>query len=76
MKIKRTWKEKSLRAGETQIDNEATVREVFGQTSVAHHPDGACGKISCHYCPEPAMQRLLAGAVVETFFCDFKLTEA
>lgn len=35
MKVKRTWKTPSLRAGQEQIDDEATVRKVFGQTAVA-----------------------------------------
>jgi hypothetical protein len=76
MKVKRTWTKHSLRAGQIQYDDEATVRTVFGQTAIAHHSKGECENELCHYCPEPAMRRLLAGAKVKTFFCDFELVEA
>jgi histone acetyltransferase (RNA polymerase elongator complex component) len=77
MKVKRTYKSLSLKRGQEEIVDEATVREVFGQTSVAHHGSEAeCGKEHCVYCCEPSLQRLLAGATVETFFSKWELIEA
>jgi hypothetical protein len=81
MKVKRTYKSTSLKAGQVEIVDEAKAREVFGQTAVAHHNENECKDAdykgpSCFYCCGPAMKRLLAGAKVETFFSDFELIEA
>lgn len=76
MKVKRTWTDRSLRAGQTQIDDEETVRNVFRNTDVSYHPEGACGTALCSSCEKPAMQQLLGGGLVKTFFCDFELIEA
>lgn len=72
MKIRRTYKKTSLKFGEVEIVDEVKAREVFGQTSVAHHAEGVCGKDRCHYCAKPALDRLLAGGKVETFFSIFE----
>lgn len=90
MQIRRTYKEKSLKFGQVEIVDEAKTREVFGQTDVAIHnnktgytcckcPDKgpcACGRRACSYCAIPAMEKLLSGAPVETYFSRFELVAA
>lgn len=87
MKIKRTYKAKSLKFGQSEIVDEATARNVFSQTDVAMHNLNSgyacckcpikepctCGRRICHYCPIPAMERLMAGGTVETYFSRWEL---
>jgi hypothetical protein len=90
MKIKRTYNFKSRKNGQTEIVDESKAREVFAQTDVAFHhkkqgytcckcPDPpkpcTCGRRACFYCAEPAMEKLLAGGTVETYFSSWQLAE-
>ena len=89
MEIRRTYKVPSLRAGQTEVISEDKAREVFGQTDVAFHnsktgyvcckcPDTkpcACGRRGCFYCAIPAMEKLMAGGVVETYFSRFEVVQ-
>lgn len=76
MKIRRTYKEKSLKFGKVETVDEAKARLVFGQTMAGNHAKGACGTTECTHCPEVAIQNLVKGAAVETFFSKWELIEA
>lgn len=76
MKIKRTWTERSLRAGQSEVIEEAKAREIISLTTLGSHHAGKCGNEGCLHCPEPAMKRLLAGEKLQQFFCDLELIEA
>jgi hypothetical protein len=76
MKIKRVYKKTSLKFGQEEIIDEARMRLIAGQTALGFHSEGACGTARCFYCPEPAMNRLKAGAMLDQFFATFELIEA
>lgn len=76
MEIRRTYREKSLRRGLVETVDEARAREVFGQTGVAFHADGACGNNTCGHCADYPMSRLLKGEVIKTFFSEWELIAA
>ena len=76
MKIKRVYKKTSLKFGQEEIIDEARMRLIAGQTALGFHSKGECDDPLCHYCPEPAMRRLMAGAKLDQFFATFELLEA
>lgn len=90
MQIERTYKSTSRRSGQVEIVDESVARLVFGQTKVAFHDSKAgytcckcpiaeactCGRRGCYYCAIPAMEKLLSGKVVETFFSRWQLLDA
>lgn len=76
MKIRRTWTNRSLRNGQTEIIDEDRARMIIRQTMLGQHGKGECSSATCSHCDEPAMRRLLAGAKLEQFFCTLELVEA
>ncbi|MEK6280292.1 MAG: hypothetical protein AABN95_08035 [Acidobacteriota bacterium] len=75
MKIKRTYKNTSLKRGTSEHVSEETVRIVAAQTMMGNHGQGQCSRELCEHCPEPAMRKLEAGGVIESFFSKFQLVE-
>lgn len=74
MKIKRSIKEWPGRekSGVVEYIDEAKMGEIAGQTDMAFHKTGECPNSQCFYCSRPAMDRLKAGATLETFYAKYE----
>lgn len=76
MKIKRTFKEKSLKFGKTEFCDEETFATVARQTMMGLHEKGQCSRGDrCLRCHEPALAKLKAGTVMESYFSKFEMVQ-